>query len=139
MTDALAIIEGSVDLSALVVIDHERERATRRLQQDRDFVTWAEAMARLDQQEAQVRANHVQPVTAREVAADLGNMSRLYGLAEPGTQRRIVQALFERVEVLGPHEVWLVPSEEAIARGWAAAMTGEFRVELRQSGRGERI
>ena len=42
------------------------------------------------------------------------------------------------IPVLRPNEVWLVPSEEAIARGWAAAMSGEFRVDLRQSGRGER-
>jgi hypothetical protein len=44
----------------------------------------------------------------------------------------------EKVEVLGPNEVWLYASVEAEARGWAAAMTGEFRVEVRKTGRGER-
>jgi hypothetical protein len=58
--------------------------------------------------------------------------------AEPATQHRILQALFEQVEVLGPNEVWLYPSVEAEARGWAAAMSGEFRVEVRKTGRGER-
>src|ERR1700690_3613852 len=53
-------------------------------------------------------------------------------------KHRIVQALFEQVEVLGSHEVWLHPSLEAEERGWASAMSGEFRVEVRQTGRGER-
>lgn len=39
---------------------------------------------------------------------------------------------------LGPNEVWLYPSVEAEARGRAAAMTGEFREEVRKTGRGER-
>jgi hypothetical protein len=33
------------------------------------------------------------------------------------------------VEAPGPTEVWLYPSVEAEARGWAAAMSGEFRIE----------
>ena len=49
-----------------------------------------------------------------------------------------MQALFEQVEVLGPSEVWLYPSIEAETQGWAAAMSGEFRVEVRKTGRGER-
>jgi len=56
----------------------------------------------------------------------------------PATQHRIVQALFEQVEVLGPNEVWLYPSIEAEARGWATAMGGEFWLEERKTGRGER-
>jgi len=39
---------------------------------------------------------------------------------------------------LGPSEVWLHPSVEAEARGWAATMTDGFRVEVRKTGRGER-
>jgi hypothetical protein len=50
-----------------------------------------------------------------------------------------VQALFEKVEMLGPNGVWLYPSIGAEARGWAAATSGEFRVEERKTGRGERI
>jgi hypothetical protein len=50
-----------------------------------------------------------------------------------------VQALFEQVEVLGPNAVWIHPSVEAKACGWAAEMAGEFRVEVRKTGRGERI
>jgi len=51
-----------------------------------------------------------------------------------------VAASFENppVEVLGRNEVWRCPSVEAEARGWAAAMSGEFRVEERTAGRGER-
>jgi hypothetical protein len=51
--------------------------------------------------------------------------------------RRTVQALFDQVEILGPAQIWLYPSVEAEARGWAAAMTGEFIVES-TNGRGER-
>jgi hypothetical protein len=43
------------------------------------------------------------------------------------------------MEVLRPNEVWLYPSLEAEERGWAAAMSGEFRMKERQTGRGERI
>jgi hypothetical protein len=79
-----------------------------------------------------------QPVNSAEVAHYLADLPSLYVGAEPVTRHRIVQALFERVGVLGPSEVWLFPSLEAEARGWAAAMSGEFRMELRKSGRGER-
>lgn len=43
-------------------------------------------------------------------------------------------ALFEHVEVLGPNEVWLYPSVEAEAGGWASAMAGDFKVEVRMVG-----
>jgi len=42
------------------------------------------------------------------------------------------------VEVLGPTKVWLYPSEEAAAQGWATAMSGEFTARVRRNGRGER-
>ena len=78
-------------------------------------------------------------MTSQGIAESLADLQTLYTDAEPATQHRIVQALFEQVEVLGPNEVWLYPSVEAEARGWAAAMSGEFRVEERKTGRGERI
>lgn len=78
-------------------------------------------------------------MTAREIADSLANVQSLFMDAKPVTRHRILQALFEKVEVLGPNEVWLYPSVEAEARGWAAAMSGEFRVEERKTGRGERF
>ena len=54
------------------------------------------------------------------------------------TQQRIAQALFAKVEVLGPTLVWLYPSEEAAAQGWATAMSGEFTAQIRRNGRGAR-
>jgi hypothetical protein len=78
-------------------------------------------------------------VASRDIADSLADLQSVFGDAEPPTQHRIVQALFEQVEVLGPSEVWLYPSVEAEARGWAAAMSGEFRMEERKTGRGERI
>ena len=74
-------------------------------------------------------------MTASEIADSLANVQSLFMDAAPATQHRIVQALFEQVEVLGPNEVWLDPSIEAEARGWATAMSGEFRVEERKTGR----
>jgi hypothetical protein len=64
------------------------------------------------------------PATAQSVAESLANLQTLFADAEPLTRHRIVQALFEQMEVLGPNEVWLYPSVEAEARGWAAAMQG---------------
>ncbi len=58
--------------------------------------------------------------------------------ASPTTQQRVLQSLLEDVEVVGPKEVWHHPSVEAEARSWAGAMNGEFRVDVRQTGRGER-
>ena len=64
-------------------------------------------------------------------------MRRVYTGATPDIRRRIVQALLERLEVLGPHEVWLVRSDAAVTCGWAAAMTGEVPGGSRRGGRGE--
>jgi hypothetical protein len=69
----------------------------------------------------------------------LSNLQRLFADAEPATLHRIAEALLERIEVFSPNEAWPYPSAEAEARGWAAAMSGEFRVEVREIGRGERI
>jgi cellulase/cellobiase CelA1 len=62
----------------------------------------------------------------------------LFTDANPATQGVIAPRLFSRVEVRGSSHFWLYPSGEAVARGWAAGMNGEFRVELREFGRGER-
>ena len=77
-------------------------------------------------------------VTSSEIARALTDLKSVFSDAEPATKHRIVQALFEQVEVLGPSKVWLYPSVEAEARGWAAAMSGEFRMEVHKTGRGER-
>jgi hypothetical protein len=119
-------------------IRRERLQATRRLEVDRDVAAWKATMERLDQEETDSRVTEESPMTSSEIAASLADLQSLFADAEPATQHRIVQALFEQVEVLGPNEVWLYPSLEAEARGWAAAMSGEFGVES-TNGRGERI
>jgi hypothetical protein len=53
-------------------------------------------------------------------------------------QRESACRATKRSKGLGPNKVWLYPSIEPEARGSAAAMTGEFRVEVRKTGRGER-
>jgi DNA invertase Pin-like site-specific DNA recombinase len=122
----------------LARIRRERQQATRLLEADRDVAAWKSTMERLDREEAEAQAMDRPPLTFREVAEALADLRSLFADAEPATQHRIAEALFDRVEVLGPSEVWLHPSVEAEARGWAAAMSGEFRIESRY-GRGERI
>lgn len=125
------------DQFRLARIRRERQQATRRLEADRDVAAWKATMERLDREEAEAQATGPASLTMQGVAESLADLQTLYADAEPVTKHRIVQALFEQVEVLGPSEVWLYPSVEAEARGWAAAMSGEFRVES-TNGRGER-
>lgn len=120
-------------------IRRDRAQATRRLETDRDALAWRASWERLDAEEASAKARLTPPVSPHDVAHYLADLPGLYAAAEPTTRHRIVQALFEQVEVLGPNEIWLYPSLEAEALGWAAAMSGEFRMELRKTGRGERV
>ncbi len=94
-------------------------------------------MDRLDVEEVTARVATRAAICAREVEEYLADPPGLYDSAEPSTQKRILQALFERVEVLGPNQLWLVPSAEAEARGLGPLFTGAFRTKVRQSGRGE--
>ena len=118
------------DQFGLARIRRERQQATRRLEDDRDVVAWQTTMGRLDREEAEAQAAESPRLTSREIAESLADLQGLFADAEPATRHRIVQALFEQVEVLGPNEVRPYPSVEAEARGWAAAMSGELRVEV---------
>ena len=131
------LAEAPPDQFRLARIRRERQRAMQRLGDDRDTAAWEATMNRLDREEAEAQAVDRPPVTSREIAESLGDLRELFGDAEPSTQHRIAAALFDRVEALGPSEIWVYPSVEAEARGWAAAMSGEFRIESR-NGRGER-
>jgi hypothetical protein len=137
--DAVAARAAGPDEFVLARIRRERAQARQRLEEDGDPFAFRTTWERLEREEQEVLASSARSVSPKEVVAELGNLQALFANAEPATRHRIVQALFEQVEVLGPNEVWLYPSLEAQARGWAAAMSGEFQVEMRQSGRGERI
>ncbi len=114
------------------------KQAMRRLELDRDVAAWKATMERLDREEGEAHVADGPSLTSIEIVDSLRDLQSLFADAEPATQHRIVAALFEQVEVLGPSEVWLYPTVEAEARGWAAAMAGEFRIESTY-GRGERI
>ncbi len=129
---------GSASQFSLARIARDRRDATRRLEAHRDVAFWQATMNRLDAEQAEARALESPRPSSSEVASALADMAHLYSDASPQTQHRILQALFERMEVLGPNEVWLTPSLEAEERGWAAAMRGEFRMKERRTGRGER-
>jgi hypothetical protein len=132
--------DGSAPANQFILarIARDRREATRQLEADRDMAAWKTAWERLDGEEAEARATVASRPRPSEVAESLSDMAGLFAGATPQTQHRILQALFERMEVLGPNQIWLVPSVEAEERGWAAAMSGEFRVEERRTGRGER-
>jgi hypothetical protein len=136
---AIESLPASVDELAFQRIRRARRDATARLERDRDTVTWKATMARLDAEESEVQVSPEPRLTREAVAEALTDLQLLFQRSQIGTQKRIAQALFEHVEVLGPARVWLYPSDEAVALGWATAMTGEFTAPLRQSGRGERI
>ena len=82
-------------------------------------MAWATTWERLGREEAEARSFDAPRLTYHEVAESLADLQCLFADAEPATQHRIMQALFEQVEVLGPNEVWLCPSVEAEARGSA--------------------
>jgi thioesterase domain-containing protein len=139
VADYVESLPAPVNELALQRIRRARDRATDRLTHDRDTAAWNAEMKRLDAEEAEVKASADRGPTRADVAADLADLARLYDSAMPETRQRIAHALFARVEVLGPTKVWLHPSEEAAAQGWATAMSGEFTAQIRRNGRGERI
>ena len=114
---AIDSLPASVDELALQRIRRARRDATARLERDRDTVTWKAAMARLDAEEAEVQVSPAPRLTHQAVAEALADLQLLYQRSQIGTQKRIAQALFEHVEVLGPARVWLHPSDEAVALG----------------------
>ena len=138
VTDAVVSLPAPVNEMALQRIKRRRQEAMDRTLRDRDYVALKATMDELDAEEAEVRATVETPITPSEVAHALSDMRRLFSKAEPRTQQGIAQALFKRVEVLGPLQVWVHPSEEAEAHGRASAMHGEFEREVRRYGRGER-
>ena len=138
VTDAIVGLPAPVNEMALQRIERRRREAAAKLLRDRDYVAPKATMDKLDTDEAEVRATVEEQITPCEVADALSDMQRLFRKAEPRTQQRLAQALFKRVDVLGPLQVWVHPSEEAEALGWATAMQGEFTSEVRRNGRGER-
>ncbi len=50
----------------------------------------------------------------------------------------VLEMPFEQVEALGPPQARLYLCEEAVAQGWATAMSGEFTAQVRRNGRDER-
>ena len=126
------------DQLALVRITRQRREAAERVTRDRDYIRFEAEMDRLNGEEVTARVATRAAVSAREVEEYLADLPGLYDAAEPATQKRMLQALFERIEVLGSNRVWLVPSTEAEERGLGPLFTGEFRTKVRQTGRGER-
>jgi hypothetical protein len=110
----IAEVEGHIDDSfaqgpdqfKLARIRRERLQATRCLEVDRDVAAWKATMERLDGEEAEAHTVDRPPrVTSHEIAESLADLRSLFGDAEPATQHRIAEALFDRVEALGPSEI----------------------------------
>jgi 5-methylcytosine-specific restriction endonuclease McrA len=77
--------------------------------------------------------DHVVPLAAGGAPFDIGNTAVLCRSCN-STKGASTEPTY-----LGRMGYGLHPSVEAEARGWAAATTGEFRVEVRKTGRGESV
>jgi hypothetical protein len=113
----LAEVEGCIgdlldqrpDQFHLARIRRDRQQAMRRLEDGRDVAAWQTDMARLDREEREAGAVTMPAVTTEEVASSLADLAGLFTQAEPSAQHRIVQALFQQVEVLGPTQILALP------------------------------
>lgn len=111
------------DRLALARIDRERQAAASRFVRDRDQARLSSSMARLDAEEAAAREIPPRPPLDAAAAAEyLRDLERLWADA-PSSRRRLAEALFERIEVLGLRRIRVTPTPEAIATGLAEAFT----------------
>ena len=136
--DTLKLLVTEVDHLEIEQINRRRLQAAIQYAETRDQLAFNTALERLDHEEQRARRSRHAVIPARDVVAALSDMTKLFLTAMPSTRQRIVRALLEKVEVSGASEMWMFPSQEAIARGWAAAFAGEFRCSISQYGRGER-
>ena len=120
-------------------IDREREAAAARYVQDRDLGGLQSTMARLDEEEraAEAEADEVD-VTPEQVRRYLTNPGRLWEETSTEGRRALSEALFNRIDALGPNIV-IHASAEAERYGWAEMFGPDPIVcSIGQSGRGER-
>ncbi len=97
-------------------------------------------LERLDLETAEAEvARVVTGVPARAAVRFLRDLSKTWRLADGGTGRkRLVEALFETVDVLGFREMSLRLTPEAVAHGFHEVIPERFVLTV-GNGRGERI
>ena len=121
-------------------IERERETTATRFVRDRDIAALEATMARLDAEEAEVRARD-DSITPDQAVAWLQNLPVLWHAADDSGRRMLTEAIFEKVEVLGVQSMRIHPTPEADAHGWSVAFGTEPRLLnwFSTYGRGERI
>lgn len=90
-----------IDSLALARIAKERDAALARYVKDRDPLALESTMARLDAEEAEARMAP-KSVDPRAALAYLADLPRLWEETAPERHRNLAEAIFERIEVLGP-------------------------------------
>ena len=131
--------EGADEL-ALARIKREREQAALRFAKDRDLGRLEATMAHLDAEAAAAVVRPSRIPTAAEARAYLESLPELWAATSDAGRHAIAEAVFERIDVLGPNDFTFALTAQARARGWDAAFgPGVVRVKEGQSGRGERI
>jgi hypothetical protein len=120
-------------------IKREREQAALRFAKGPDLGKLEATMARLDAEtEAEVAPPSRIP-TAAEARSYLESLPELWAKTSDAGRHAITEAVFERIDVLGPADFTFTLTAHARARGWDAAFgAGVVRVTEGQSGRGER-
>ncbi len=129
---------GGPDAAALARVGREREQAMARYLRERDTGALDAAMRRLDAEEARARLLHEEEgVPADRAVQYLQELPITWAKAKGGTGRQlVVDALFDRIDVLGLQEATAHLSDHAVRHGLADVLPEEFGISV--SGRGER-
>jgi hypothetical protein len=112
------------DPETLARIERDREAAMARYRRDRNTRGLDEAMARLDVEEVAAHERTDDGPTAAEAADRLRDLPKLWDDADGSGRRLHLEALFERLEVLGVRKLRIRPTPTTVRYGWADAWNG---------------
>jgi DNA invertase Pin-like site-specific DNA recombinase len=121
-------------------IKRDRQAALARFELDRDLMGLQATFERLDGDEEEAKAHEDHGPTAEQANEWLRDLPALWAHAAPDGQRLLVEAIFERIDVLGLVSADITPTPEAESRGWSIAFGDPVVLGAKvKTGRGERI
>ena len=136
----LATATEGPDPFTLARIQRDRDAALAHYTTDRDALALDTTFALLDAEEKEARNRQDEVPTAEQSLAWLQDLPALWQAAEPSGRRLLVEAVFERIDVLGISSVEITPTPEADACGWSDAFGEPVALSVKvKTGRGERI
>jgi len=136
----LATAPERTDSFTIARIKRDRQAALARFELDRDGSALEGSYERLDREMDEAVASIEPGPTAEQAAEWLRDLPALWALAGPDGRRLLVEAIFERIDVLGLASAEITPTPEAESRGWAAAFGDPVVLGVKvKTGRGERI